>query len=61
MSDLDQQLRAYFDVLAEEVENNVISRAGRSDMALLDHHDGPITQQKLSKPEQTPADDLIVD
>ena len=61
MPDLDQQLRAYFDVLAEEVENNVISRGGRSDMALLDHHDGPIAPQKLSKPEQTSADDLIVD
>ena len=57
MSDLDQQLRAYFDVLADQVEDNVKARRRRSHMNGLDHRHLPITQQQLSQPEQARVDD----
>ena len=57
MPELDQQLRVYFDVLADQVEDNVKARRRRSHLNGLGHRHLPITPQQLSQPEQARVDD----
>jgi hypothetical protein len=59
VSDLDQQLRAYFDVLADEVEANVISRHDPSEAYLADG-DGPTTPDSLATTAQGSEEDFTV-
>lgn len=60
MPELDQQLRAYFGVLADQVEDNVNARRNGSNTKGFDRRLLAITSQQLSQPEQRPVHDEAV-
>jgi sugar lactone lactonase YvrE len=60
MPELEQQLRAYFDVLADHVEDNVKDRHSRSPVNGLDHRHTAVSPQQFFQPAQRPVHDAAV-